>query len=322
MNNYIILVICVCILLTGCQRIEKKSFPRYFATIENRTISEKQIDSLISSQIYQLRKNALKTLLRSTIIDLQVQKQNISKEALLKKIFSKSNIIDVEQYQKYLTDNKIDSKNTDTTKIVDYLIGVNKQKHYENYADSLLAKANVRIELKPDNYIEVNSNEISYHELTFGKKLIVYIISDYNCNACLNAEKRLRKIISIYANVVSFRYVYFSEYIDRKALLAEAAASQGKFVEFHDFLFDHPAIKAGDQSLLEFAEKIGLDMKLFEENIFDPATLKHLMVNKERIIKQNIYVTPSYVINNKLINDEFALYTLENLINEELEKNQ
>jgi len=36
--------------------------------------------------------------------------------------------------------------------------------------------------------------------------------------------------------------------------------------------------------------------------------------------KMDIYVTPSFVINNNLINDEFSLYTLENLINEELEK--
>ena len=135
-----------------------------------------------------------------------------------------------------------------------------------------------------------------------------------------NTERRLRKIILKYGKSVSFRFVYYSEYIDKKALLAEAAANQGKFVEMHDFLFDHPEIKGEDQSILKFAKELGVDMEEFEKDIMNPETLKKLIINKQRITKQNIYVTPSFVINNKLINDEFSLYILENLINEELEK--
>ena len=65
--------------------------------------------------------------------------------------------------------------------------------------------------------------------------------------------------------------------------------------------------------------KKGINVEMLEEDIQNPNTIKNLLLNKEKIIKQSIYVTPSFIINNKLINDDFALYTLENLINEELE---
>ena len=88
----------------------------------------------------------------------------------------------------------------------------------------------------------------------------------------------------------------------------------------HDFLFDHPKISGDDQSIFEFAKRNGLNMEEFEKDILNPETLKNLINSKQKIIKQNIYVTPSFVINNKLINDEFSLYILENLIKDELEK--
>ena len=71
--------------------------------------------------------------------------------------------------------------------------------------------------------------------------------------------------------------------------------------------------------IMLLTSKKGINVERFEEDILNPNTLKNLIINKEKIIKQNIYVTPSFIINNKLINDEFSLYTLENLINEELE---
>ncbi len=319
MKNYF-LIIFSCLLYLGCQKIEKKDTPKYLATIENRTISEGKVDSIISAQVYQLRKNTLKTLLRSTIIELQAQKQKLSKEEFLKRKNDFQKTVRLEQYNQYLIEQGIDTKNTDTTKIVEYLLALNKQKHSEHFADSLLGESNIKINLRPDHYQKVITDGLDYHELSQGGKLIVYIISDYNCRACQNAEKRLRKIIAKYGKSVNFRYIYFSEYIDKKAIVAVAAANQDKFIEMHNFLFDHPELQGGDKAILELSKKSGSNMEMFEEDIQNPNTLKNLLLNKEKIIKQNIYVTPSFIINNKLINDEFSLYTLENLIDEELEK--
>lgn len=321
MKNYL-LIILLCILHPGCQRITGKDTPNYLATIENKSICEEKVDSIISEQIYQLRKNALKTLLRTAIIDLQAEKVQLTNEEFLKRKLVFNNAVSFEQYGKYLIEQGIDTKDIDTTKIVEYLFELNKKKHFEHFADSLLAKSDITINLKPDQYTEVEVGDMDYHELSKGRQITVYIISDYNCHACQNAEKRLRKIINKYGLLVSFRFVYFSEYIDKKALVAEAAANQDRFTEMHDFLFDHPELKGGDQAILEFGEKNGINRVIFEEDIQNPNTLKSLIINKEKIIKQNIYVTPSFIINNKLINDEFSLYTLENLINEELENNK
>ena len=316
---FIILVYC-CFIFYGCQIGNKEANNEYIAIIENTIISTKEVDSIISPQVYQLKKNALKSILRSYIIEIEVKKQKIAKAEFLKRKIESKSIVSIDQYRKYLMDQGLDKRDIDTTKIIEYLQAFNKQKHFEHFADSLLVESNVRINLKPDKFKEVRLDDLDYHELSKGNKIVVYIISDYNCTACQNVEKRLRKIIKTYNQSVSFRFIYFSEYIDKKALIAEAAENQGKFIEFHDFLFDHPELKAENQRMIGFAEKCDMDLVRFEEDMLNPSTLKDLMINKEKITKQNIYVTPSFVINNKLINDEFSLYTLENQINEELEK--
>ena len=258
--------------------------------------------------------------MRSIITDIQADKQNTGKGEFLKKAIHFNNTIISDQYYQYLKEHGVTSKSNDSIKIMDYLLALNKQKQFEHLADSLLSESNLAINLKPGYYDKVTTDNLDYHELSEGKKISVYIISDYNCHACQNAERRLRKIINKYGQHVGFRFVYYSEYIAKKALIAEAAANQGKFVEMHDFLFDHPEMIGENPSIFEFAKQSGLNIEKFEKDALNPETLKNLIINKQKITKQNIYVTPSFVINNKLINDEFSLYILENLINEELEK--
>lgn len=302
----------------GCQRIEKKNAQKYLATLNGRTFLVEEIDSVISEQIFQLRRNTLKNLLRSTIFEYEAQKLKVSKEELLQRKINIYGKVSSTQYLNYVVELGIDSKSIDTTKILDYLSSKNKQTHFEHFTDSLLSESDITINFPPVQFTKVNVDELDYHELSNGRKIIVYVISDYNCHSCQNAEKQLRKIIKKYGHIVGFRFVYYSEYIDSKALIAEAAANQNKFFEFHEFLFNHPEINLKDQLIYDFLENNGINMDMFLNDVQNPNTLKNLMRNKEKIMKEKIYFTPSFVINNKLLNDEFSLYTLENLINEEL----
>lgn len=315
-------LICICILSFGCQRVEKKDIPNYIATFENQTIQTETVDSLISEQVYQLRKNALKTLLRAKVIELQAHKLKVSKDELLKTKVDTNSTLSLGEYHKYILQHGSNSKNIDTTKVVRYLHAHNKQKQIDYFADSLLLETDIKVSLKLSRYDEVKLNDLEYHELSKGKEIIVYIISDYNCTACQNANKRISKIINKYRQIVNFRFVYFSEYIDKKALVAEAAGNQDKFIEIHNFLFNHPTLKADELPLTDFAIENRLSIDKLQEDIYNPLTIKNLLLNKDKILAQKIFVTPSFVVNNKLVNDEFSLYTLENLINEELEKNK
>ena len=182
MKNYL-LIILLCILHLGCQRIGKKDAPKYLATIENIAISEEKVDSVISGQIYRLRKDALKTLLRTTIIDLQAEKVQLTYEEFLKRRLVFNNTVSFEQYSKYLIEQDIDPKNIDTTKIVEYLFALNKKKYFEHFADSLLSESDISINIQPDHYPEVKIDDLDYHEISKGRKITVYIISDFNCHA-------------------------------------------------------------------------------------------------------------------------------------------
>src|SRR5215212_10867387 len=52
----------------------------------------------------------------------------------------------------------------------------------------------------------------------------------------------------------------------RAALAAEAAASQDRFWEMHDLLYENQD-ELGDEDLVRYAARLGLDLKLFEEDL-------------------------------------------------------
>lgn len=313
-----LLIFCYSFVFFSCNKEETSNVNKYVAIINNQPILGTKVDSLISDQIYQLRKNALKGLLRSEIIEFHAKCQKMGKEEFVKKSIHLNNTINPDQYYEYIGEHGINSKNNDSIKIIEYLLALNKQKQFEHFADSLLTESNLTINLMPTRYDKVIVDNFDFHELSGGKKIVAYILSDYNCPACQNTNKKLKKIIEKYKSNVSFRFAYISEYIDKKAIVAEAAANQGKFIQMHDFLFDHPEIKGEDPSILKFAKELGVNMEEFEKDMMNPETLKKLIINKQKIIAQNIYVTPSFIIDNKVINDEFSLNTFENLINEDI----
>ena len=52
----------------------------------------------------------------------------------------------------------------------------------------------------------------------------------------------------------------------RAAQAAEAAASQGRFWEMHDLLYEHQG-ELGEEDLMRYAAELGLDLGRFEEDL-------------------------------------------------------
>lgn len=314
-------IYCLLILiLSGCNESPTKKTD-CIAKIENGLVKEEEIDSIISEQIYRIKKDALKTLLKKKAIGIEAQKLNISEDSLLNIVINrKTSRITEKEYAEFIKSNGYKNKNIDSANIVKYLVSSKKQKVYDNYTDSLLWNMNIEINLKAPRVNIANIKSLDYQSLSSGKKLDVFIFSDYNCPTCIKIEEKLRNIIDRYGKQVSFRFVYFTSYIDRKALIAEAAANQGKFREMHDFLFDHPKLNPNSDSIFIYAEKCGIDRQKFEADIFDPNTMQSLINNKIKILEKNIFVTPTFIVNNRILNDEFAIFSLKNTIEDELSK--
>ena len=89
--------------------------------------------------------------------------------------------------------------------------------------------------------------------------------------------------------------------LSRDAAIASFAAwDQGKFWEMHDLLFEHaPDL---DRDVVDgLAQKLGLDMGLFEKSLDSSGHLQDLKGNLDRIHELDIWSTPTVIINGSVV---------------------
>ncbi len=99
--------------------------------------------------------------------------------------------------------------------------------------------------------------------------LVMY--GDYECPYCGEAHPVLKRLQEGVGEQVRFIFRHFP--LDsvhprarRAAQAAEAAASQGRFWEMHDLLYEHQG-DLGEEDLMRYAAELELDLQRFEEDL-------------------------------------------------------
>lgn len=250
---------------------------------------------------------------------LEAQKQKITKKKLLEyHVNSKCREVTDDEFNQYIEQMKI--TNVDTNSIYNYLLLLHQKERQKQYVDSLMQFYPVKVKLQPPFYREINTSQFYSQELTKKKEnaIDVLVISDFSCTSCQKAEKTLKNLYEKYTDRVNFKFVYFSDYIDKSVLASEAAAKQNKFKQMHDMIFEHAALLHQDAIYVNLAKKTGLDLEKFNEDMADKQILKKLLKNKNLLINNNIYSTPTYIVNGKVLSDKYAIDYLEDVIIEEI----
>lgn len=112
-----------------------------------------------------------------------------------------------------------------------------------------------------------------------------------------------------------YRYRDFSHIAAEAAL---AARDQGKFWEMHTVLLENSP-KLDRDSLISYAKSIGLDMKKF---ISDLDGMKHkdlIERDKELAYKLDLYNTPSFFFNGRMVLGNRPYELLQKVLEEELD---
>ncbi len=242
MNKYYFILLIIVILLNfSCSPQPNTSDKnnKVVAVIGNDRIYLNDIDTILEEQFYQLRLNALEQIINEQVLKLEAQKQHIAyKDFILKEITQKIKAIDIDDIKKYSEEFSIPI--VDTENIKSYLFDIKQKERMQFVADSLKSNYNVKIKLQPPHYKTIDPQKLYSHNLTQNtSKVIVYVVSDYQCPKCQKVETELKYLYNKYRYNVCFKFVYYSAYIDKIALLSEAAAKQNKFIEMHDLIFEN-----------------------------------------------------------------------------------
>lgn len=287
------------------------------AILNEDEILEHEIDSIIGFKIYRLKIEALEMLLGKKILEAEALKRNIKLHILVEnEINSKCKTVTSEDVENYITYTHI--LTVDTNNIKKYLFQIFQKERQKFFIDSLKQYHSIKIKLKPPFYNIIKTSELYSNDLTkINTKMEVFILSDFNCPSCQQAEETLQNLYNKYNNKVNFKFVYFSDYIDKDALACEAAAKQNKFRQMHDIIFENTELLHQDSIYHDFANKLYLDLDEFRKDIEDNQILKRLLQNRDLLISNEIYSIPTYIVNGKVLDDKYAIDYLEDVIIEE-----
>ena len=141
--------------------------------------------------------------------------------------------------------------------------------------------------------------------------------SDFQCPYCAAAVPQIRAILKAYPKDVKLVFKQFPLQIHPQADLAAAAATaaqkQGKFWEMHDALYDSQD-DLSRKHIMALAEKAGLDMKRFENDIDSTEVREAVVRDVQDGDKAGVEGTPTIFINGQRYNGAINLQILKPLL--------
>lgn len=134
--------------------------------------------------------------------------------------------------------------------------------------------------------------------------------TDFECPYCKEAEATLKRIRQQYGDRVA---VYFRNYplpnhlyAMPSAIAAVCAAEQGRYLPYHDLLFEHQhELKSADYAL--WAEMAGLDRAKFETCRASSEPRKRVERDIREGVAAGVAGTPTFFVNGRAVRDDQAL---------------
>lgn len=155
--------------------------------------------------------------------------------------------------------------------------------------------------------VPVSSNDNVYGNPFAGIELVEY--GDYECPYCGRAWPLVKDIKQRYGAHLKFVFRNFPlrkihPHAFAASVATEAAALQGKFWEMHDIVFENQTM-LDDEHILSFANRLGLDMDRFKNDIQQKKLADKVEKDFESGLRSGVNRTPTFFINGEKFNGEW-----------------
>lgn len=133
--------------------------------------------------------------------------------------------------------------------------------------------------------------------------IILLEYGDFECDSCLRAYPIVKRIREQFGDDLRFVWRNFPivethPHAERAAEAAESAATQGKFWEMHDTLFEHQP-EFEDAQLKMYAKETGCDEEQFDRDLAERTHLQHIRQDYQSGLDSGVSGTPTFFINGK-----------------------
>jgi protein-disulfide isomerase len=264
----------------------------------------------LEEEVYRTKEQAINDYVDQKILEMEAQKQKLSREELLEKevgtVATKE--VSEEEITEFLASKglSLNDKRIKKEDVKEYLKFRQKFEKQQQYVTKLREAAKVKILVSEPEAPKLAVT--TEGQPTWGSsKAPVTIVefSDFQCPFCARAVPIIEKIKQEYGpEKVRLVFHHLPLPNHNRAVPASLAAScaneQGKFWEMHNMLFENQA-KLEDADLKSYAKKLALDETKFSECYDKKAHMDRIEASKKEGEKAGISATPSFVINGVLI---------------------
>ncbi len=306
-------------LISNFQNTEDFANKKVIARIDNIEIRQRSIDSLLSDQLYALRSSKLDEYLADELIKKECEKHNMDYEGFYQEYILKRIKIPDEEIVKFLNDNP--SLSNDFVKAQEYLRHIKMENIKRSFVDSVSQYYIVEKFLRPDYFQRINAQKVFGFNLSEinENRMNVFIISNPHCPACNDVFEDFRLILDKYKHKVNFKFVYLDSYFNDDAIIFAEANKQGKFARLYKRIHENPDALDSISVLFDLAKKSGINMSELE-NGFNNTDINKLLKTRDFLFENKIFETPVFIVNNLVLKEPDAIYYLENVIHEEIQK--
>jgi protein-disulfide isomerase len=137
---------------------------------------------------------------------------------------------------------------------------------------------------------------------------------DYECPYCGAAYPIIKEVQERMGERLRFVFRNFPistshPHAEQAAEAAEAAATQGRFWQMHDLLYENQQ-RLGDEDLRAYAEQLGLELESFVQELAEHAHANRVREDFMSGVRSGVNGTPTFYINGSRHDDSYDVETL------------
>lgn len=276
------------------------------AEIGDRKITEGELEHAQAGKLLQARykfylaqRDALEQLIADQLLEMQAKKEGVTVDEIVKRHISTNVPEPTEDQLRFYYEGVQTEETYESARphILDTIHQLRVKKAREAYIAQLRGDYGVVVELaQPSAQVEVaDAPRLG----PANAPVQVVEFADYECPYCQQVNADLKKILDQFGNQVSVVYKDFPlpmhGLAQRAAEGARCAGAQGKFWEFHDFLFETKKIQTS--FMKEEARALKLDGARFDKCLDSGEQAAVVKKDAQEGVRLGIQGTPSFFIN-------------------------
>ena len=292
---------------------------RVFATVNGEPITSGDVEDSLrplifeaQERVYNLRKQQLDLKVNDTLLEQEALKRKITTRALIDaEITPKVRPVTDADAQKFYDENK-DRINGEFAQlkpqIIEYLRQQASRRAEGEFADQLRKAAAVQVFLKqpeaPSYAIATDDQPVKGNPTA---PVTIIEFTDFQCPSCAKSQPILDAVTAEFGDKVRLivRDFPLEQHTNafKAAEAAEAAREQGKYWEYVALLFQNQsALEVAN--LKEYATKVGLDRKRFDEALDSSKFADKVRRDLNDGMRVGVNSTPTVFVNGRMLRDK------------------